>query len=76
VLAVEGGQAVRGAGVGGQYLDGAGGGAAVAGLGVADGDRYLGPGQGVERGEEPGLVVLDGEDESRAVVVQVSGVGV
>jgi hypothetical protein len=35
----------------------------------------VGPGQGVEGGEERGLVVLDGEDELRAAFVQVAGVG-
>jgi len=47
----------------------------VAGVDVAVGDRYLRPRQGVERGEEPGLVFLDGEHESRAAFVQVFGVG-
>jgi hypothetical protein len=42
---------------------------------VAVRDRGLRPGQGVERGEQPGLVVLDGEDEPGTAAVQVFGVG-
>ena len=40
----------------------------------AVGDRGVGPGQRVERGEQAGLVVLDGEHEPRAALVQVGGV--
>jgi hypothetical protein len=39
------------------------------------GDRRFGPGQGVEGGEQAGLVVFDAEDEVRVALVQVVRVG-
>src|SRR6185436_11651659 len=59
---------------GGQGLDGAGGDPAVSAVGQPVGDRGVGPGQCVERGEQTGLVVLDGEHEPGAALVQVGGV--
>ena len=58
----------------GQDLDGAGGDPAVAALNLGCGDRGLRPCQRVERGEEPGLVLLAGEYEPGAAFVQVARV--
>ncbi len=64
----------REVGRGGAGLDGAGGDPAVSAVGFAMGDRGVGPGQCVEGGEQAGLVVLDGEHEPCAALVQVGGV--
>jgi hypothetical protein len=47
----------------------------VAAVGLAVGDGDLGPGQRVERGKEPGLILFGGEHEPGSAFVQVSGVG-
>lgn len=47
----------------------------VAAVDVAGGDRCLRPGQGVEGGEQPGLVLPDGKAEPGADRAQVLGMG-
>ena len=61
----------REVGWGGSDLDGAGGDPAVAAVDLPVGDRGVGPGQRIERGEQAGLVVLDGEYEPSPAFVQV-----
>jgi hypothetical protein len=53
---------------------GAGGVPIVPGVGLASGGRCLGPGQCVECGLQPGLVVPDGEHDARPSALQVLGI--